>query len=199
MITAVLLFLLTFAFGPAIGASFCLANGFSPFETAILVSIVHLILVPIWFWIFRFLKYELFYKRRVIERIGLTARITSKIESVIEENIKGFESGRRRWYLGTGLFTFTFVMGVSWAALMASILNIRTSTIFPSVAAGALAASLFWTAALSGIMPFLPEPWMIFLVTGVLTFALLTHGKVKESKAVHEMSKTLKKLGIRIE
>lgn len=198
MITAVLLFLLTFAFGPAMGASFCLAEGFSPWETAVLVSVIHLILVPIWFWIFRFLKYEFFYKRRVMEKVGVRARITKKIESIVEENLRGFECGRRRWYLGTGLFTFAFIMGVSWAALVASLLNIRTSTIFPSVAAGAVAASLFWTAALSGIMPFLPQTWMIFLVTGVITFALLTHGKIKESKSIREMSKALKKLGIKM-
>jgi hypothetical protein len=195
---AVALFLLTFAFGPAVGASHALASGVPFAETAILISAIHLLLVPIWFWIFRFLKYELRYRRWVLAKLGASVKITKRIEGMIEENLRNFERGKRRWSLGGGLFVFTFMMGVSWAALIASFLNIRASTIFPSIAAGAVATSLFWTAALSGIMPFLPETWMIFLVTGVLTLALLAHGKAGESRAVQEMSKLLRKLGIRM-
>lgn len=201
MLTAILLFLLTFAFGPAMGSSFALAQGFSLLDTAVAVSLIHLLLVPIWFGIFKVIRYELLYRRKILEKLEerMKIRITKRIEAAVEENIKAFECGERRWFLGTGLFTLTFLMGVSWAALLASILNIRSRTIFPSVAAGALAASLFWTAALAGIMPFLPETWMIFLVTGVLTLALLTHGKTGEIVAIREMSKTLQGLGIRME
>ncbi len=198
MLDILLLIAFTFAFGPAMGAAFCLAEGFSIPETAFAVSAVHLALVPVWFAIFRLLKYELFYRRKVLEKLG-GPKLTQKIESVIAENLRVFERGRRRWCLGTGLFLFTFMMGVSWSALLASLLNIRVSTIFLSVAAGALASSLFWTAALSGVMPFLPETWMIFLVTGVITLGLLLHGKVRESKAVREMAKSLRRLGIKIE
>jgi len=199
MFQIAILLLLTFAFGPAMGASFCLASGLSPSETALAVSAVHLLLVPVWFAIFRFLKYELLYRRKVFEKFARRTKLTAKVESLLMENIRSFERGLRRWCLGTGLFLFTFMMGVSWSALLASLLNIRVSTIFLSVAAGALASSLFWTATLSGVMPFLPETWMIYLVTGVITLGLLLHGKVRESKAVREMAKSLRRLGIKIE
>jgi uncharacterized membrane protein len=199
MLDALILLGLMFFFGPAVGASFCLARGLSPVETAIITSALHLLLVPVWFWLLSVFKYEALYRRRILKRLGVGEELLARANALVSETIKKFEQNRKRWTLGSGIFVFTFLMGVSWAALVSTVLNISPSTIFPSVAAGAVVSSLFWTGALSGVAPFLPEPWLIFLVTGVLTLGLFAHGKVKETRTVGELSKTLKRLSTQME
>jgi hypothetical protein len=195
--SAILWFIgITFLLGPMAGAAYAMANNVPALETAAAISLIHVLLVPVWFAIFRLMRYEFRYYQRTVGKLSGTAKLTKRIEKIAQKGLLDFERRFRRWSFGTAVFGFTFMFGVSWAALLASVLNMEMSTIFVSVAAGAVASSIFWTFVVFSFGGFLPETWMIYLVVGVLTLMMLAHGKIRERKYLHEMSKSLKKMGI---
>jgi fatty acid desaturase len=125
--------------------------------------------------------------------------MTKKLERTIERTLSMFRRKMKRWSLGTAVFGLTFLFGVAWAALIAILLKIERAAIMLAVAAGAVASGIFWTLALAGVVGFLPEPWMLYLILGLATFAMLTHGKLHERKMLREVSKTLKRPTHRME
>ncbi len=185
--------LLTFLLGPAGAIPHSLVLGFSALETAAIVSLIHLLLVPVWFAIFSVVKYDDLYRWRITsklikggERLGFDLRAT----------VQDFERRAGQLGFGFGVVGFTFLLGVSWAALGASVLNIKRKTIFVSVAAGAVLSALFWTASFSWAVGFLPSPWVLYVATGLLTLFWIIHKKLHEQKLVREMRMSLRKLGV---
>ncbi|MEW6222257.1 MAG: hypothetical protein AB1476_02895 [Candidatus Hadarchaeota archaeon] len=199
MEVALWLFGILFLFGPMAGASYSLANGIPPLETAAIVSALHVALVPVWFGILRLLRYEFHYFNRITRVVFGKIKATKRLEKVAMKGLEEFERKFKGWSLGTAVFGFTFLLGVSWAALLASIMNIKLSTIFFSVAAGAAASSIFWTVALSSVGGFLPEPWMLYVIVGAITILVLVEGKIKEKRTLREMFKSLKRAGLILE
>ncbi|MDI6884209.1 MAG: hypothetical protein QMD00_03625 [Hadesarchaea archaeon] len=190
------LFLMTFILGPAGGAAFAFGQGLSPLETAIAISAIHVALVPVWFGIFKFIKYEFRYKERFVRNI-LGKRRSRKLKRSIEGNIRQFERRVGQLGFGVGVVGFTFLFGVSWAALGACLLNINERMIMVGIAIGAVASSIFWTIVFAGFVWFLPSPWVLYLIGTVLTFAIIGGEKLHEQKLIREMSKSLRKLGIK--
>ncbi|MFN4133939.1 MAG: hypothetical protein ACK4GQ_06210, partial [Candidatus Hadarchaeales archaeon] len=182
-----ILFAITFVMGPVAGASYALANGMSPLATTITVTLFHLILVPIWFLIFRVLRYEALRFARVVGRGW-----EKKLLGTVEKKFKELEERMSGLGFGVAVFLFTLLFGVSWAALLASVLNIRTSAIFPAVTAGAVVSSIFWSIALSGIVGFLPDPVFVYLVVLLVAVIFATHGKLSEKKLVKELAQSLR-------
>lgn len=182
-----LLFAITFVFGPAAAASYALANGISPFMTVVTVTFFHIILVPVWFGIFRFLRYESLRFMRIVGQ-----KWERRLQRTIEKKFEEFEKKLRGWSFGVAVFCFTLLFGVSWAALLASILNIRVSAIFPAVTAGAVVSSIFWSLALSGLIGFLPDPTLIYLISLLIATLFAVHGKLGEKKLIRELGRSLK-------
>ncbi|MEM3519581.1 MAG: small multi-drug export protein [Candidatus Hadarchaeales archaeon] len=182
-----ILFAITFILGPVAGASYALANGMSPLETTLTVTLFHLLLVPIWFLIFRVLRYEALRFVRIVGRGW-----EKKLLVTVEKKFREFEERMRGVGLGVAVFFFTLLFGVSWAALLASVLNVKTSAIFPAVTAGAVVSSIFWSIALSGIVGFLPDPTLVYLVALIVAAVLAAHGKLSERKLVKELAQSLK-------
>lgn len=189
---------LTFMLGPAVGASYALANGVPAIDTAVYISLLHLALVPVWFAIIHFARYE-FRRHDAFMRRMAGEKMTKKIEKRIEDGLEQFRAKLSRWSLGTAVFGLTFLFGVSWAAMIAILLKIESLAIMPAIAAGAVASSVFWTVALAGTLGFLPDERMLYIVFGIITFALLTHGKMYERKMLGEVSGSLKEIGIDME
>ncbi|MEM4188595.1 MAG: hypothetical protein QXN56_05520, partial [Candidatus Hadarchaeum sp.] len=125
----------TFLFGPLGSTPYCFSQGLSILETALLVSLVHAALVPIWFIILEAIRYRLIYENRLVKRIALSAWIKSeRLRASLEKNTREFERRVGQRGFGIGVVAFTFTFGVSWAVLAAVLLNIKKSTIIYSIA-----------------------------------------------------------------
>ncbi|MGQ9787867.1 MAG: hypothetical protein ACUVQM_00925 [Candidatus Hadarchaeaceae archaeon] len=83
-----------FIFGPLGSTTYCFSKGLSPIETAVLVSIVHAALVPIWSLILETIRYRLICENRLIRRITHSTWINSdRIRTSIEKHTKEFSAG----------------------------------------------------------------------------------------------------------
>jgi len=196
-ITVLLTIPVVFLFGPGAGAVLALSNGFSPFETALLVSLIHVGLVPVWFGIFEILGYVIRYRRRIMDKFSKHGKLGRSLKRTAKSNIREFEKRVGQLGLGIGTLVFTFIFGVSWATLMAFVLDIKKETIFISVSAGALVSSIFWTAVFSGLKWFVPNLWLVYVIGFVLIPCFMMYNKEKERKVVEEISRTLSKIGAR--
>jgi uncharacterized membrane protein len=184
-----------FLLGPGAGAVLALSNGFSVLETTAIVCAIHVGLVPVWFGIFELLGYTLRYERRIVSRFSEYGKIGRRLRAAARANLKEFERRVGQLGLGLGTVVFTFLFGISWAAMIAFILNIKRETIFLSVAIGALASGLFWTAVFAGLGWFIPNLWVVYILGMVLAVWFMTYSRNRERRIVDEMAKSLKKIG----
>lgn len=191
------LFLTTLFLGPAGGAAFAFEQGVSPLETVIAISAIHIALVPIWFGIFKFIKYELQYKKRFVRNILGKTR-SRKLKLAIDRNFQEFERKVGQFGFGVGVVGFTLLFGIFWAVLGAYLLNVKKRTMMMAVTIGAVTSALFWTLAFAVLVGSLPNPWVLYLIVTILTFALIGHKKLNERKMLREMSGSLRKLGIKM-
>jgi uncharacterized membrane protein len=185
--------------GPAGGISFAFTQGISALDTALAVSAIYVALVPFWFGVFEIIGYGLRYENRIASQLTKRAEVRSRrLRTVIRGQIREFERRVGQWGFGLGVIGFTFLFGVSWAALGAFLLNIKKRTIIVSVAIGSVVSSVFWTIVFAEVVEFLPSPWVIYLIGTVLTFVVVGHKKIHERRLIREMSKSLKKLGVKM-
>lgn len=199
MLTALWLILITFLLGPAGGVSFAFTQQIPALETALAVSAIHLALVPVWFGIFELLRYSLRYENRFIAKfVKYGGERSRRFRAAARSKIQDFERRIGQWGFGLGVVGFTFLFGVSWAALAAFLLNIKKETIAASVAVGAVASSIFWTFVFARFSEYAPSPWVIYIIGTVVTFAIVGHKKIHERKLIREMSKSLRKLGVKM-
>jgi uncharacterized membrane protein len=199
LFTALLLVLTTFVLGPAGGVSFAFTQHIPPLETALAVSAVHLALVPVWFGIFELLRYSLRYENHFVTKLMKYGEARSgKLRAAAKDKIQEFERRVGQRGFGLGVVGFTFLFGVSWAALAAFLLDIKKKTIMVSVAVGAVASSLFWTFVFAWLADYAPSPWIIYAVCTVLTLAVISHKKIRERKLIRAMSRSLRKLGVKM-
>ena len=183
---------LTLLLGPFGAIPFAFDQGMSTFDTAIAVSIIHAALVPVWFGFFEFIGYSMRYKNRILSRVMGYATTKSKgFMSDMDSYIQKFE--RRVGQLGfaLGVIGFTFLVGVSWAALCAYLLNIKKKTIIASIAIGAVVSSIFWTLVFAGIVGALPSPLVIYLILISATLAFLLYKKVRERELLRKTFRPL--------
>ena len=199
MLTALLLILITFVLGPAGGVSFAFTQQIPVLETALAVSAIHLALVPVWFGIFEILRYSLRYENHFITKlVKYGGEKSTRFRAAAKDKIQDFERRVGQWGFGIGVFGFTFLFGVSWAALAAFLLNIKKETMVASVAVGAVASSVFWTFVFARLSEYAPSPWVIYLIGTVVTFAIVGHKKIHERRLIREMSRSLRKLGVKM-
>lgn len=199
MTTLLWLITITFLLGPTGATAFAFSQGLSTVETAAAVSIIHLALVPVWFGFFEMIKYSLRYEKHIVTKLVMyCGERSSRVRGAAKGKIQEFEHRVGQWGFGLGVIGFTFLFGVSWAALAAFMLDIKKETIVASVAVGAVTSSLFWTFAFAGLVGFVPSPWVLYLIGTVLTFAIVGHMKLHERKLIREMSKSLRKLGVKM-
>ncbi|KUO39249.1 MAG: hypothetical protein AVW05_01015 [Hadesarchaea archaeon DG-33] len=183
---------LTLLLGPFGSIPFAFAQGMSTFDTAIAVSIIHATLVPVWFGFFEFIGYSMRYKNRIISRVmGYAAAKSKRFRVDIDGYIRKFERRTGQFGFALGVVGFTFLVGVSWAALCAYILNIKKKTILASIAVGAVISSIFWTFVFAGIVGALPSPLVLYLILIAVTFAFLIYKKVRERKLLQKIFRPL--------
>ncbi|MEM2878749.1 MAG: hypothetical protein QXG10_04330 [Candidatus Hadarchaeales archaeon] len=195
MLTTILIMIpAIFLLGPGGGAVIALSKGIPPAETMLLVSAIHAGLVPVWFGIFELIHYTLRYNKRIIDMISRRVKIGRKITKNANSNIQEFERRVGQWGLGLGTVAFTFVFGISWAALIAYMMNIKERTIFLSVTAGAIASAIFWTAVYSGLTWLVPNIWMVYVAGLIMALGVMTYNSGKERRVVEEMAKSLDKI-----
>ncbi|MGC8817311.1 MAG: hypothetical protein ACP5PX_05880 [Candidatus Hadarchaeum sp.] len=188
MVSFLFIIVSTFIFGPLGSTPYCFSQGLSIIETAVLVSIVHAALVPIWFLILEVIRYRLIYENRLLRRITSGAWAKSgSIRARLERNAKEFERRVGQKGFGLGVVVFTFTFGVSWAALAAVMLNIKKSTIIYSIAIGAVASSVFTAVALGTIGTLLPSPWLLYLVGAGAILVIFGHQKYRERRLLHRL------------
>jgi len=179
--------------------SFAFTQQIPALETALAVSAIHLALVPVWFGIFELLRYSLRYENRFIAKfVKYGGERSGRFRAAARSKIQDFERRIGQWGFGLGVVGFTFLFGVSWAALAAFLLNIKKETIAASVAVGAVASSIFWTFVFARFSEYAPSPWVIYIIGTVVTFAIVGHKKIHERKLIREMSKSLRKLGVKM-
>ena len=194
MINLLLVIGLTFLFGPLGSIPYSFSQGLSLVETAVLVSVIHVALVPIWFAILQLIRYRLIYESRLVKMIATRAWTRSKrIRSGIETNVREFERRVGQTGFGLGVIAFTFTFGISWAVLAAVLLNIKRSTIIYSIAVGALASSVITTIALGTVGALLPSPYLLYVVGLIVILAIFGRQKYRERKLLREIAKQNKK------
>jgi uncharacterized membrane protein len=160
----------------------------STFETAIAVSAIHVVLVPMWFGVFEFIGYGMRYKNRIVSRVMEQAATRSRrFRANIDAYIQKFERRTGQFGFALGVIGFTFLFGVSWAALGAYLLNIKRATIIASIAVGAVISSIFWTLAFAGIVGFLPSPLVLYPIVMGATFTLLAYKKIRERELLRRI------------
>jgi uncharacterized membrane protein len=198
LITLLWLVPITFVLGPVGAIAFAFSQGLSTLETAIAVSAIHVALVPVWFGIFGLIKYELCYKNRFVCSVLKKAKASKKLGRAVDNGLRDFEQkvGQRGFFVG--VVGFTFLFGITWAALGAYLLNIKKRTIMTAIAVGAIASSLFWTFVFVEFGGFLPSPWMLYAIGTVAVFVILGQSKLHERKLIREMSKSPRKPGAAI-
>jgi uncharacterized membrane protein len=197
--TLLSLIVITFVLGPAGGVSFAFTQQIPVLETALAVSAIHLAFVPVWFGIFELLRYSLRYEDHFIAKfVKYGGERSKRFRATAMAQIQEFERRVGQWGFGLGVVGFTFLFGVSWAALAAFLLDIKKETIMASVAVGAVASSLFWTLVFTCFAGYAPSPWLIYAIGAVLTFAVISHKKTRERKLIREMSRSLRKLGVKM-
>jgi uncharacterized membrane protein len=194
MLSLFWLILLTFILGPLGSVPYALAQGLSMVETAIVLSVVHAALVPVWFVILELIRYRLIYENRLVNKIVTRAWTRSKrIRSGVETNMREFERRVGQKGFGIGVILFTFTFGISWAVLSAVLLNIKKNTIIVSIAIGAVLSSVFTSLVLGGMSNLLPSPWLLYLI-GLFAIAFVFgYQKYRERKVLREISKKAKK------
>ncbi|MEM2874875.1 MAG: hypothetical protein QW567_02480 [Candidatus Hadarchaeales archaeon] len=196
MLMAVLLMIPTILIlGPGAGAVLALSSGFSTAEAILAVSLIHVGLVPVWFGIFELLRYTIRYERRVLRKFLRYGKIERSLRSASRANLIEFERRVGQLGLGLGTAVFTFIFGISWAALVALALNVKRRTIFISIALGALASGIFWSAAFAGLGVLVPNLWAMYILGFVVTLWFMTYSRRKERRVIQEMSRTLRKIG----
>jgi uncharacterized membrane protein len=179
---------LTLLLGPFGSIPFAFAQGMSTFDTAIAVSIIHATLVPVWFGFFEFIGYSMRYKNRLVSRVmGYATTKSKKLRVNIDTYIRKFERRAGQFGFALGVVGFTFLFGVSWAALCAYVLNIKKKTIIASIAVGAVISSVFWTLVFAGIVGILPSPLVLYLILVAVTFAFLVYKKVRERELLRKI------------
>lgn len=199
MLTALWLVLITFVLGPAGGVAFAFTQEIPALETALAVSAIHLALVPVWFGIFELLRYSLRYENHFITKfVKYGGARSRRFRAAAKEKIQEFERRVGQRGFGLGVVGFTFLFGVSWAALAAFLLDIKEKTVIVSVAVGAVASSLFWTLVFAWLADYAPSPWIIYAIGTVLTIAVISHKKIRERKLIRAMSRSLRKLGVKM-
>jgi hypothetical protein len=152
-----LLFLSTWAFGSVGGTAYAVANGFSNMETILLIAGTNTLLVVIWFAI-----------------IGLIVR---RLEGFLDEyRKKGIEipflvpreKARGMTTVGLGIVA-ALTIGSMGAVTRAYAPNANRWMAWAAITPGAVAAGLLWTMGALGIIPFLPSPWLLYLVAAGVT------------------------------
>jgi uncharacterized membrane protein len=142
----------------------------------------------------KILKYGFIYENRITRKIARTTfGAPKRFDLGVKNAVREFERRVGQRGLGVGVIGFTFLFGVFWAAIVASLLNIKKSTIIASIAVGAVISSIFWTFALAGFVEFLPSPWMLYLIALALTLFLFAYKKIRERRLLREMSASSKK------
>ena len=185
---------LTLLLGPFGSIPFAFAQGMSTFDTAIAVSIIHATLVPVWFGVFEFIGYSMRYKNRIVSRVmGYATTKSKSFRTNIDAYIRKFERRTGQFGFALGVVGFTFLVGVSWAALCAYVLNIKKKTIIASIAVGAVISSIFWTLVFAGIVGVLPSPLVLYLILVGVTFAFLIYKKVRERELLRKIFRPLLK------
>jgi uncharacterized membrane protein len=183
---------LTLLLGPVGAIPFAFAQRMPTFETAIAISVIHAALVPVWFGVFKFIGYSMRYRNRLVSRVKEHATAKSRrFRANIDAYIQKFERRTGQFGFAVGVIGFTFLFGVSWAALGAYVLNIKGATIIASIAVGAVISSLFWTLAFAGIVGFLPSPWILYPMVMVATFTLIAYKKVRERELLRKIFRPL--------
>ncbi|MFB0500022.1 MAG: hypothetical protein ACETWO_01910 [Candidatus Hadarchaeaceae archaeon] len=183
---------LTLLMGPFGSIPFAFAQGMSTFDTAIAVSIIHAALVPVWFGFFEFIGYSMRYKNRIVSRVmGYATTKSKSFRTNIDTYIRKFERRTGQFGFALGVIGFTFLVGVSWAALCAYILNIKKKTILASIAVGAVISSIFWTFVFAGIVGVLPSPLTLYLILIGVTFTFIIYKKVRERELLQKIFRPL--------
>lgn len=195
LVTILLMIPTIFILGPGAGAVLALTSGFPALETAIAVSLIHVGLVPVWFCVFQLVGYTVRYEMRVLNKFSRYGKIGRSLRRAARSNLKEFERRVGQLGLGLGTVVFTFIFGISWAALIAFILNVRRGTVFLSIALGAFASGIFWSAVFAGLSDLVPNLWVMYVLGLALTAWFMTYSRRKERRVIEEMSDTLGKIG----
>lgn len=157
-------------------------------ETAVLVCAIHVALVPVWFGIMEALKYGVRYQNRLVQRAaGYIGR--KRVIEIGAGALRKFEQRVGQTGFGAGVVGFTFLFGVSWAALGACLLNVKKAIIVASIAIGAALSSVFWALVFGPLAVFLPNPWILYLLLIAATFGLLIYKKIRERELLRELAR----------
>ena len=184
----VYIFLLTFLAGPFGSVPFALAIRMSPLETAALVCAIHVALVPVWFGLMEAFKYGMLYRKHLVQR-AMGCLGGKRVIKIGADAVREFERRVGQAGFGAGVIGFTFLFGIGWATLGACLLDVKKTTIAVSIAIGAALSSVFWALAFGGLVGFLPNPWVLYVVLMVATFGLLTYKKIRERELLRKLAR----------
>lgn len=189
LIDFIMIIILTFVFGPLGSIPYSFSHGLSMAETVVLISAVHVAMVPVWFAILELIKYRLVYENRLVKKIFARAGLRpGKIRSRIEANLRDFERRIGQTGFGLGVIVFTFTFGVSWAVLSSVLLNIKKNTIVYSIVIGALTSSIIMTLVLGTVGSLLPSPYLLYVIGLIVALGIFGRQKYRERKLLREIS-----------
>jgi hypothetical protein len=137
------LFFSTLLFGSVGGTAYAVAHGFSTSATIISICIINAIIAALLF--------------------GIAGVISARLLKYLGKERKKLE--KKRGPLSTlGVGGISFVFGSLWAVIVAYTINVRGASALASIMVGGVLGGLLWTLGSLGIIWFLPNPWILYVV-----------------------------------
>lgn len=153
------LFLSTFFFGSVGGTAYAVGHGLSELETIFALCLINAAVVLIWF--------------------GVIGAINSRLPEYLKGKRKDFKKVNLK-----GVFELagiSFVLGSLWAVIAVYALNLKRIPALILVTFCAVSGGTIWSLGSLGIIWFLPNPWILYVVAMCAMIAIIVK-KVSENR-----------------
>jgi len=159
------LFLSTFCFGSVGGTSYAVGNGLSEPATIFALCLINAAIVLIWF--------------------GIFGAVNRRLSEYLKSKRKDFRNTNLTGILA--LAGFSFVFGSLWAVIAVYALNMKRIPALISVTVGAVSGSIIWSLGSLGIIWFLPNPWILYVVPICVMSAIIVKKVAENQSLVKDM------------
>jgi hypothetical protein len=146
------LFLSTLAFSPVGGTAYAVANGFSNVQTVVAMVVANMVIAVFWLLIVGLFT----------NRVAMLLHIDKRQKSVFRQSSL------------VGLLVASFVLGSLWAVILLYVFRIDKLRGLMCIIVGSTVGGLLWTLGALRVIPFLPSPWWLYLLSVVVTVLLLS-------------------------
>lgn len=180
-----------FVLGLFMGPAVAIAYGITQFNSGFVIttlSLMYLVSIPVMYAILQKLNTQHRFKNKLLEKFA--ENMDKKKEELAEWLDEIAEHFKKR--LGDvgfyfGLATFSFIVGLYWATLVAFFIRVDTKRAIISVGSGSVLAVIFWWYVIIKSISFI-TPLQFALLFLVLTLLLFAYSEIKQRATIKSMA-----------